>query len=146
MSQTDVAALVQRLKGAGEGSRELDALLWLACNLTGEIDIKRTGRTEVPAWRCRLPGSVRNSWASPSPVTTSLDAALALAERLLPGWDFVIARANGGLTIHAQLGSTEHHFANTPALALCIAILRALPAAAPVAQPQGEVKQQSGKP
>ena len=110
---TDHTTLIERLEAASEASRELDALVYAAIT-DGD-------------WSASADGWIENSVRAieATPVTFSLDAALDLAERLLPGWDFVIARANGGLTIHAQLGSTEHHFGNTPALALCIAILRA---------------------
>lgn len=75
----------------------------------------------------------------PPPVTTSLDAALALAERVLPGWEFgtYINRPdiNGNrftkIEAHRwQDVAPEHAFAcasssaSTPALALCIAILK----------------------
>jgi hypothetical protein len=120
--------LVARLEGASEGSRELDALVWLAINPNGEIDVKRTGRTEVPAWRCRIPGSIKNSWTSPQPVTTSLDAALALAERVLGSkahvWQIVrfFDRHSVQFGDHLTLPSGE---GATAPLAACIALLRA---------------------
>lgn len=61
--------------------------------------------------------------------TASLDATLALVERVLPGWDWIIQHTNGGLTIHAQLGPKREGadaFADTPALALIAAMLSAL--------------------
>lgn len=72
-------------------------------------------------------------------VTTSLDAALALAERVLPGWSWTVGTrdvpgctavidSNGGSPI---LGEA---IAPTPALALCIAILRARQASNPTAE------------
>jgi hypothetical protein len=60
--------------------------------------------------------------------TASLDAAIALCERVLPGYDWVVAHTNGGLTIHAQVGQNEMVFGETPAIALLIAILTALEA------------------
>lgn len=59
------------------------------------------------------------------PFTASVDAAIALAERVLPDHDFIIGKTNCGLTIHAQVGTNEMEFGANPAIALCIAILRA---------------------
>lgn len=56
------------------------------------------------------------------PYTASIDAAMTLVPE---GFDWIIARANGGLTIHAEVGSREQVFGETPALALCAAALRA---------------------
>lgn len=71
----------------------------------------------------------------------SLDAALALAERVLPGWWWTTGRC--GLTCHASVGPDSKFIEepdlskfdsgfhadvpnpSTPAIALCIAILRA---------------------
>ena len=93
--------LIKRLEEAEAGSRELDLAIWSSQGFIGTLGEKMG---------C---------------VTTSLDAALALAERVLPGWDFIIGRTNGGLTVHAQVGPEEMQFGNTPALALCIATIRA---------------------
>lgn len=54
--------------------------------------------------------------------TVSLDAAVTLVP---DEYDWIVARANGGLTIHACVGNTTEHFGGTPALALCAAALRA---------------------
>lgn len=56
-----ITSLIEKLEGAEVGSRELDCAIWTA---TGGWD----GVDHPPAF------------------TTSLDAALALAERVLPGW------------------------------------------------------------
>jgi len=58
----------------------------------------------------------------PPRFTASIDAALTLAPE---GFDWEIARTNGGLTIHAKCGSHDMAFGNTPAIALCIASLKA---------------------
>lgn len=65
------------------------------------------------------------------PVTTSVDAALALAERVLPGCDPGVCleqRLETGRTIWAgwvDLNPGTSQFAATPAAALCLAILKA---------------------
>ena len=56
----------------------------------------------------------------------SLDAAKALHEALLPGWDWVIGRTNDGLTVHANVGNEAEAFDDCPARAWLLAILRAL--------------------
>ena len=83
--------------------------------------------------------------------TSSLDAALALAERVLPGWWFTAGRC--GLTCHASVGPDRAFIPeptlslyddgfhadlpnpSTPALALCAAILAAKEAKAPPSEP-----------
>lgn len=77
-------------------------------------------------WRYLLDGSPRPILHGPVPkLTASVDAAIALAERVLPDHDFIIGKTNGGLTIHAQVGPNGMEFGATPAIALCIALLRA---------------------
>ena len=135
--------LIERLEAAGEGSRELDALLWLRFNrphYQGGVEA-----LEMRTWydgRGHLiletdAGEEVADTLGISPVTTSLDAALALAERVLPGWLWQVT------TITTAIGGIRKPFAvvmnpdddnddirtfgeaTTPALALCIAILKA---------------------
>jgi hypothetical protein len=54
--------------------------------------------------------------------TASLDAAMSLVP---DGYDWILGRTNGGLTVHAEVGNREQIFAATPALALTAAALRA---------------------
>ncbi|MNE46039.1 hypothetical protein D3C80_1403590 [compost metagenome] len=74
------------------------------------------------------PGSAHD--AEVRTVTTSLDAALTLAERLLEGWTWDVARHSNGL-YRAGLYKPKSSFMvassdrSAPALALCIATLRA---------------------
>ena len=63
--------------------------------------------------------------------TASLDAALALVERVLPGWGFYIRRnaygCEAALVSSGLCGVTQPRIeAPTPALALCLALVRAL--------------------
>jgi|GEM_PF-2567366 len=121
--------LIEALEAAEVGSRELDARLWMAL-----VECDRM-------WRYWAPVDENHGHGEPSPgalyyaphcaqvfvtpeVTTSLDAALALAERVL---------GNGPCNLHrngpAEWGFTyvdcDTAYAATPALALCAAILRA---------------------
>lgn len=65
------------------------------------------------------------------PYTASLDAALALVERVLPGWGFYLRRDKDGCgcgLVHPEFPRVTpgHQEAPTPALALLAALLRAL--------------------
>jgi hypothetical protein len=104
MSDQTITSLIEKLEGAEVGSRELDCAIWTA---TGGWD--HVGR--------------------PPTFSTSLDAALALAERMLPGWDWQIVKGSEeeayvALQPHGAAFGHEVQAA-TPALALCAAILRA---------------------
>ena len=126
---TDHTSLIARLESAGEGSRELDFDVATASG--SEV---REGWAEVYA-DGDFGGSVKS-------YTTSLDAALALAERVLPDhamnvckdqgppegpqfrWSSVVSR----YSLAGPVGRPGWWFgvSDTPALALCIAILKAL--------------------
>ena len=125
--------LIERLEGASVGSRELDAAVW--CALCPGGATYNASRKRVTYFD--------KSWATIrdfEPSTTSLDAALALAARVLPGWEFgtyinrpdINERRFTKIDAHRwQDVGPENAFActssqaATPALALCIAILRA---------------------
>lgn len=127
--------LITKLEEAGEGSRALDALVYCAFN---------------DGWRAgsgNQEGAVIRSGAMrmPESVTQSLDAALALASRVLPGWfpaveprffiDGEVVRWKATLirplwgqynpVTDEWFDRIENRTASTPALALCAAILRA---------------------
>lgn len=149
MSDQTITSLIEKLEGAEVGSRELDALVAVALkldckpNLPDDLHWLRPIQKDdhcAPGtyWFVQRSGmSLRTS----EPVTTSLDAALALAERVLPGWWWTAGRC--GLTCHASVGPDSKFIGepdlskfdsgfhadvpnpSTPAIALCIAILRA---------------------
>ncbi|MGV3720618.1 MAG: hypothetical protein ACO1SX_06875 [Actinomycetota bacterium] len=124
-----VLDLIDRLAKAEAGSRELDRLV-------GEA----TGQQLTDGF-----------WRYAARCTTSLDAALALADRVLPGWtwlalgpdkdgrcptlcfarlaspdfDCVTWEAGDQWTTDVLAGRDATAHAATPALALCIAVLRA---------------------
>lgn len=122
----DMQALIARLEAAEAGSAELDYLIDEALsewrNIGGGFAVhKVTGERR------------RNSFDCSAPVTTSLDAALALAERVLPGWQITLSTKGGEMPPWVQIyplpleedNYLDPEFAATPALALCIAILKA---------------------
>ena len=129
--------LIERLEAAGEGSRELD---WRIADLTGHPSFERKVEGLWPPFAERS----RSDSAIPA-YTTSLDAALALAERVLPGWfvgvqpwfhtdpDRAMHRAYVVRPDWARWNPVDDDWcesiwgrsAATPALSVCIAILKA---------------------
>jgi hypothetical protein len=108
------AGLIERLEAAEAGSRELDRAVWSA------LEFDHDGEpTKCPAY------------------TTSLDAALALAERVLPGWGFVLSTGAAGQPAWAQAYPEpvdedicrDATAAGTRPLAVCLSILKATAAA-----------------
>lgn len=116
--------LLRRVEAAKGADRELHYLIWGA--LQGV-------RQSVPADLGFYRGSLRYpDWEVGGPsVTASLDAALALCERTLPGWEW--ARGMDGEMVLFKGYWTDRHVgrAKTPALALLSALLRALIAQEP---------------
>jgi hypothetical protein len=102
--------LITKLEEAGEGSRELDKVVWIATGGWSGVD-------------------------APPSFTTSLDAALALAERVLDLHCAVVESSPQSDHPNGQKACASVHLvggggsgriaASTPALALCAAILRA---------------------
>ena len=111
------ADLVERLESAAVGSRDLDLELWPL--LTGD-EVGRFGQYG-PYYV-----SPDNAYIYLPAVTTSIDAALLLAERALAGCEWEMIKLDSGCTVH--LGDPNMCWdgeAATPALALCAAVLRA---------------------
>jgi len=122
MTAPDTADLIERLEAAEAGSRELDALVYAAVT-PGDWMATRDGWIE---------GGGRAM--ATTKVTQSFDAALALAERVLPGVRVVTDSAcketgkPAAGFVFSQHGEAIKGVMNdgaTTALALCAAILRA---------------------
>ena len=109
--------LIERLESAEQGSVKLDGMVWYhvveAAGLGGKHDMD--GR-----------------WPH---YTTDLSAAVALVERVLPGWDWrvspcrAIIDKDGVDPMYGGDGTSETEYSGysaAPALALCIALLKAL--------------------
>lgn len=108
--------LIERLEAAGGGSRELDAEI---ARLFGGQAIARFGD-----WDCREDGT--GIWRPLPRYSSSLDAALALAERVLPGYCVGVCQADQtswGAWIGARPAFARRY--STAPLALVIAILKA---------------------
>jgi hypothetical protein len=137
-----MTSLSTRIASAEVGSRELDAEIavldgWcLHPNKTYEAVQGDSGFTcedcRANSWGNRSNNVHRQRLHDPVPTyTTSLDAALALAERVLPGWGFYLRQDKDGCgcgMVYPEYNSvTAGHFtAPTPALALCAAVLKAV--------------------
>lgn len=132
---TDLQALLTRVEEATGGDRELDAAIECAFNWTAEntdADLLRMVQAGEPLAAVALvdPDWRLHEWVSP--VTSSLDAALALVERALPGsmWQVGFDPDDGSMCARIVTAAPlcAHAKANhdTAALAICAAALRAL--------------------
>jgi hypothetical protein len=133
--------LITRLSEAKEGSRELDA----AMGATLRIFASSEPPSWVANWAGRFvahptrpgfvalehtDGELGMNWRA-EPVTTSVDAILALIEKRKPSWVGPInlhMAGSGQATLEPRdpCGLAIQAFGWTPALALCIALLTAL--------------------
>lgn len=127
--------LIARLEAAEVGSRELDALI--CCSLRDGPDWANDPYYPLGSHGLYSVGRGGPGLTSEC-YTNSLDAALALAERVLPG---CLISVGTNIFGHAPIGVAEvftqqggsdathdghgERLGNTPALALCVAILRA---------------------
>jgi hypothetical protein len=130
---SDLLALAERVEAASGPDRDLDTeILWhvdrrrftcgywnAASGLPRELEV-------MPSPKGGL-GWIGAQCSAPA-YTTSIDAAMTLVPE---GYDWIIGHTNGGLTIHAEVGDRQQWFANTPALALTAAALRARAASTP---------------
>lgn len=122
--------LIARLEAASEGSRELDALIHAAVVNPPVMVDGGSWKGDVPAAYepmsmviGRLPGKDLAELTGCPRYTTSLDAAMGLVPEG-HGWT---ASNYGGAFVHPiDHGPPEHGRHKSPALALCIAALKAL--------------------
>ncbi len=132
----DVEGLISRIEKATEGSRELDRELWELA--TGHPVKWASADVFEPETVVTMEkygaGAVGNPTYTLDPFTSSIDAALALTERLLPGswWLMAKGRVRAGEPLYAlQLFSEGHNpFTSLPIAeaeheTLCCAILLA---------------------
>lgn len=128
--------LIERIEAAEVGSRELDAAVFRHfgqplpdqfASLRLDLDWQADGSALMAIGEM-------NVRYDPPTYTTSIDAAVALAGRVLPGWVAGIMQNRGREVLAwsaylsppnpAELDEVEAH-AHTPALALVASILRA---------------------
>lgn len=116
---TDLVQLLVDLKAAKRGSGALDDSVIITLYDGEMMDWwdDQAQQHQIKAFD--------GSCVNVTPVTTSIEAALALLAKVLPDFDWIVGHTNSGLTIHAQVGPNEMTFGETPALALCMAIVEA---------------------
>lgn len=132
-----LSELRKRVEGASGPDREMDLDLALALGLapTGEMWKRRKGRynqgghPELREDRSPAPGPWPTFTAKP--YSSSLDAALSLVERKLPGWVWSVDSAVGLQPAACWMEEAGGHqsfaaTASTPALAVLAALLTAL--------------------
>jgi hypothetical protein len=118
--------LIKRLEEAEVGSRELDEEIHdLLCASKEWTCVQGLSDADGGLWMYEFPG---HNPSSALRVTTSLDAALALAERVLPGCLVsLFLHGNAAASVECKTAGRvkTESLSATPALALCIAILKA---------------------
>lgn len=120
-----LADLIAKVEAAEGGSRELDRLI--AMTLAGAT----ADYTPAGEFRGYYRGGFWVSIGPIEPVTVFVDAALALVERKLPGLQKSVVDLRPVRPCEANIWhyghfDDVHAKAATPALALCLALLRAL--------------------
>ena len=93
---TDLTELLKRLQEADGPSRELDYLIceWAYASILDKPEVTRTETGWYDATeKAKSVGSAKIS--GPEPISFSIDAALALVERELPGAEFTISTVYG---------------------------------------------------
>lgn len=122
MGTVDLRALLTRLEAASGGDRDIDR----------ELEHQFVGVPRPPAGM---------QMAHPSRFTDSLDRAVGLVEKMLPGWRWVVHNPRSGLSYGASVSDparggivavAEKGIASAP-LAVCAALLKALIAQAETA-------------
>ena len=134
---TDLPALLTHLQAATGADRELDGLLAVQFGGAKTKDFYGRDFTQVVRkFGSETFTSVQwDSWKVPC-FTASIDAALGLIERVLPGWTWSAhPHHEGGMTMGVHPGPgiasvngpwEKWGTAKTPALALCCALVQAL--------------------
>ena len=143
----DMQELIARLEAAEAGSRELGRDVLIGLNVVREVEPTLFyGVGNEDTWHFGDAAESDGYWRILPDPTTSLDAALALADRVLPGWyvgvqpwfhtdpDRVMSRAyliRPDWKLWNPVGDDwcdQHHGRScaTPALAVVAAILRAI--------------------
>lgn len=128
-----ITSLIEKLEGAEVGSRELDGAVWYAVHEPdvehGFLHVEQTEQGPMEVLTCELGSKFADCVGS---YTTSLDAALALAERFWPGQEYEITTLYGvaRVTLNMNHGDQAgphygHNDRGHAPSAICAAILRA---------------------
>jgi len=130
---TDHTSLIARLESAGEGSKALSMDVVEACGDCAHRETEYYCIQGDSGFTCTACGEDPHRPAI-APVTTSIDAALALAQRVLPGCCPGVAKNVHRRDWYAWIGDKHEEGpldlgngrSGSPALALSAAILKAL--------------------
>ena len=126
-----MTGIVERLEAATGPDQELDAAIYRA--VEGEVPTEFMGTGVKLSWDasgkawCYLPGGMRVSFTPPA-LTASIDSALSLVERKLPGERvaFELFPDHGFCVIKANSDDEYDAEAPTLPLAILLALFRAL--------------------
>lgn len=128
MTHTDI---IGRLAAATGPDRELDDRIWAEMD---ERDVREhNGRLLAKSRRAPFDECVIGGGTPTPAYSSSIDATVALIERVLPGWEWQIGKYKGdmGQACLRRPDADEPErleFAPTPPLAACLALFRALEA------------------
>ena len=132
---SDLSSLIARLEKAEGPDREIDALIWLKTT-DGATRKALEVKSATNLWPPYTIDETRDETGRliiVPPVTSSIDAAVSLAERVLPGWlwsiTFGLERSAAfirDMDIFACDPIEGKGYHRTPAIALVLATLRAL--------------------
>ena len=128
---SEIEGLLSRLEAATEGSDDMDREVAIALGWTPPA-------MGLPFWH----DDDANHWTALPDWSTSIDAALALVERLLPGWGATVVTDPPSCCLRISTSDSMAHFkatgffldefpiyeASTPPVAILLALFRALSA------------------
>ncbi|MDP3492782.1 MAG: hypothetical protein Q8R82_06675 [Hyphomonadaceae bacterium] len=141
---SELSELLARVEAASGPDRGIDARIYAALvntypHLNDLVASRQKAHPNEDAWKL---GAV--DWRV-KPYTASVDAALALVERVLPDHDWIVEGGKSGsnavlLARVAEDDGPNAHTAQqaTPALAICAALLLALASTQPAPARDGE--------
>lgn len=120
--ESRLQSLLERLEKASGGDRALDAALYWR--------FLEENKAERELWWVTAQftvSPVNGDWRSP--FTSSLDAALSLVERVLPGWtrsvDATVPELGIDVDLHPPTGPVVRGTHASEAIATCLALVRA---------------------
>ncbi|MBD9641950.1 hypothetical protein IB277_37440 [Ensifer sp. ENS07] len=118
-----IEALINELKAASEGSDRLDAMMAILTGWRRRMEYIRENEVEGPNRKVIWISPDGRDYDNLPSFTTSLDDAFSSA-RNVAGNEYLgfVWRDNRG---YAVIGDCPHSDAATPALALCVAVVRA---------------------
>ena len=132
MAETNEQTLLERVEGLSGPDREVDDLIWWEVFAPSDARTEAAerfvgaGAARQAKWaRCFFGEHRRTEW------TSDVSAAIALCEKVLPGWDWRIGSADGGFAVICPSDVEDGDpaicmaCAKTPALALIAAVLKA---------------------